>query len=61
MKLGNGPRGEVGTLTPTLSRKREREHFSERKGEHLSFSPGNGGEGWGEGAPQIAAAELRRY
>jgi len=32
---------EVGTLTPTHSRKRAREQFP--------LSPGNGGEGWGEG------------
>jgi len=43
---------EVGTLTPALSRKRERERFP--------LSPGNGGEGRGEGALQNTAAELHR-
>ena len=41
MKLGRGFCGEAGTLTPTLSRKRERER--------RSLAPGTGGEGWGEG------------
>ena len=35
MKLSSSLRGEDGTLTPTLSRKREREQ--------LCLSPGNGG------------------
>jgi len=41
MKLSRGPRGGIGTLTPTLSRKQEREQ--------CPLSPGTGGEGWGEG------------
>ena len=52
MKLGMGLCSEVGTLTPTLSRKREREQ--------IPLSPANGGEAWGEGALQNTAAELHR-
>lgn len=52
MKLTMGLCSAVGTRTPTLSRLREREQ--------LPLSPGNGGEGWGEGALQNTAAELHR-
>jgi hypothetical protein len=40
MKLIRGFRGDAGTVTPTISRKRERER--------CSLSPGTEGEGWGE-------------
>jgi len=63
MKLGRGFCGEACTLTPTLSRKRERERCAcgrwtirlaptlsrTRESERCSLSPGTGGEGWGEG------------
>jgi len=53
MKLSMGLCSNGGTLTPTLSRKREREHCPDsrkREREHCPLSPGAGGEGWGEGA-----------
>lgn len=52
MKLSMGLRSELGTLTPTLSRKREREQ--------IPLSPGKGKEGWGEGALHDTAAVLHR-
>jgi hypothetical protein len=52
MKLRMGLCSAVVTLTPTLSRKREREQFP--------LSPGNAGEGRGEGVLQNTAAELKR-
>ena len=52
MKLRMELCSAVVTLTPTLSRKREREQFP--------LSPGNGGEGRGEGVLQNTAAELKR-
>ena len=52
MKLGMGLCSEAGTLTPALSRLREREQ--------IPLSPANGGESWDEGALQNTAAELHR-